>query len=745
MPPEPIPWDRKDLFKERKHERSESLGPVARWRDSSGSREYNRWGSPDFRRAPGHGKQGGWHLFPEESGHGYGLSRGEADNCRPSLSRGDGRYGRSNRESRGSFSQRDWRGPSWETTNGPLNLSRRQPGMNNNWRSVDDMVTYSSHPHSEFANTWEQHHLKDQRDKMSGVNGLSTGHRRDRDSSLDSIDWRQLKWTRSGSLTSRGSGFCHSSSLRSTGARDSCEGKAGLQHKNATAAESNSGEAAACGTSAPSEETNSRKKPRLNWGEGLAKFEKKKVEGPDVIANKDDPVLSPINMEPSNFLGPSVVDKSPKVSGFSECASPATPSSVACSSSPGVDDKLFGKAANVDNDVNNLSGSPGPGSQNHLQMVSFNLEKVGIDSLTSLGSLLAELLESDDPSSVDSNLLRSATMNKLLILKADISKVLEVTETEIDLLENELKSLKSESGDRFPCSAAVGSLLACYNAKSCDEHVGGFDKVAHPEPLQMVSSDDPNVEKVAFPTDLHDIHDNGKEDDIDTRGTTMSNFVEPLPLINAVSSCDVDRYGTCSEDLDGIQSKAVKCLVPCTYRQVASVSVCDGKSSMEVKDGMYAKSGASFYSSPEDILYDTIISCNKETAKIACEAFSKLLPEECGKISNIGAISGSCSHEGAFIIEKFAETKRFARFKERVLTLKFKALHHMWKEDLRLLSIKKCRPKSHRKLELGLRTVSNGHQKNRSSIRFPSPGMNMILSNNFFLTCSIAFTVPFFA
>jgi hypothetical protein len=56
MPPEPLPWDRKDFFKERKHERSsESLGSVARWRDSShnGSREFNRWGSADFRRPPG--------------------------------------------------------------------------------------------------------------------------------------------------------------------------------------------------------------------------------------------------------------------------------------------------------------------------------------------------------------------------------------------------------------------------------------------------------------------------------------------------------------------------------------------------------------------------------------------------------------------------------------------------------------------------------------------------------------------
>ncbi|MED6191396.1 hypothetical protein PIB30_116011, partial [Stylosanthes scabra] len=52
MPPEPLPWDRKDFFKERKHERSESLGSVARWRDSSHHRDFHRWGSAEFRRPP---------------------------------------------------------------------------------------------------------------------------------------------------------------------------------------------------------------------------------------------------------------------------------------------------------------------------------------------------------------------------------------------------------------------------------------------------------------------------------------------------------------------------------------------------------------------------------------------------------------------------------------------------------------------------------------------------------------------
>ncbi|KAK7379782.1 hypothetical protein VNO78_34301 [Psophocarpus tetragonolobus] len=714
MPPEPLPWDRKDFFKERKHERSESLGSVARWRDSSHHRDINRWGPAEFRRPSGHAKQGGWHLFSEESGHGYAISRSSGDkmledDSRPSISRGDGKYGRSSRENRGPFAQRDWRGHSWEPSNGSLNLPRRPQDVNNDQRSVDDALAYSSHPHSDFGNAWDQHHFKDQHDKMGGINGLGTGSRCDRENSLG--DWKPLKWTRSGSLSSRGSGFSHSSSSRSMGGADSHEVKTELQPKSAAANELHSGEAAACATSSvPSEDITSRKKPRLNWGEGLAKYEKKKVEVPDATANKDGPVLSNSNTEPCNFLSPSLVDKSPKVTGFSECASPTTPSSVACSSSPGMDDKLFGKTANVDNDVCNLTGSPAPVSENHLPRFSFNLEKFDIDSLNNLGSSIIELVQSDDPTSVDSGPMRSNAINKLLIWKADISKVLEMTESEIDLLENELKSLKSKSGKTCPCPVALGSQMVGSDEKYCEEHVGVSDQVIRPVPLKIV--DDPNMEKVPLSTNLHSIHENGKEEDIDSPGTATSKFVEPpLPLIKEVSG-DTRGYNNFSRDLDAVQSTAVKCLVPCTTRKDASVAVyVDGNTSMELENSM-------------DSLYKTIISSNKESANRASEVFDKLLSKNCCKIEKMGANSGTCIH--AFIMEKFAEKKRFARFKERVIALKFRALHHLWRENKRLLSIRKCRPKSHKKNELSVRTTCNGNQKNRSSIRsrFPFPAGN---------------------
>lgn len=724
---EPIPLDRKSSsLRERKQGSSESLGSVARWRGSPSPSHHNRRPhefnrSGDFRRLAGHRRMGSWQQFPVEREHMFSRScdkKLEEDNYRPSFSRGDGKYERGNKESRGTFSHREWRGRSSENVNNAPNMSRRQTGASNDRKSVDDMLTYSSRPNSDVVNTWEQHQMKDQHNRMDSVNRFGTGQRCDRDSSLGTVDWKPLKWTRPGS--SRDSGFSRSSGMRSLGGTNllgSCEGKDGLQQKFVTADESYSREAATFRTSsAPFEETNS-KKPRLNWGEGLAKFEKKQVEVPEVTSNKDDPVSPPFNMESSNFLNPGLVDKSPKVSGVAGCASPTTPSSTPCSSSPAcADDKLFGKAANLDCDVENSGRSPGPGSQSHVQMFSFNLEKVDIDSLTRLGSSLAELLpQFDNLSSVDCSVLSSTTMNKLMLLKADISKLLEVTETEIDSLETELRSLKSKSEGRFSCSTAVGSLVCC-NLKSCDKHVGASDKVAHFEPLQIVSSDDLVVEKTPLSSNL-----------LDNPGPARSKFVEHLPMINAVSRRDVGRYGNCFEDLDEIQSTSVQCLIPCTYRHAANVSACgDNNSSLEVKNGVDAMSSASFYSSTEDNLYDKIISCNKKIAKEASEVFVKLLPEKCLKNNNIGASSGSCSHDGTLIMEGFAKRRRSARLKERVVTLKFKALQHLWKEDTSLLSTRKHRPKSHKKLESDLRTTNNSHQKKRSSFRFPSPAANKL-------------------
>lgn len=280
----------------------------------------------------GHSKQGGWHLYSEESGHGFTRSWSnersiDDESFRPSDSRTDGKYSRNGRENRGSFSQKDWKSHSRENGGSP-NCPGRPLDVSDQ-RSVDGIITVNSLPHSDFVNTWDH-------DKTGGVNGLGgTGQRFESENSLGSIDWKPLKWARSGSMCSRGSGLSNSSSSKSMGV-DSSEARADAQMGNVTPVQSPSGDVVACATSAvaPSEETSAKKKPRLGWGEGLAKYEKKKVDGPDDIAANNEAGYcgrtEPLQLQVSNLAG-----KSPRIGGFSDCASPATPSSVACSSSPG--------------------------------------------------------------------------------------------------------------------------------------------------------------------------------------------------------------------------------------------------------------------------------------------------------------------------------------------------------------------------------------------------------------------------
>lgn len=759
MPPEPLPWDRKDFFKERKHERSESLGSVARWRDSSsssshhaGSRGFTRWGSTDFRRPPGHGKQGGWHLFPEESGYGYTPSRSadkllEDESGRRSGFRGDGKYSRSYRDNRGSFGQRDWKvSHSWEASNGSYTPGRP---TDNNCQRPADVLTQTSSPHSDLTNPRDYHqlHAKDHHDKSSDVklidaktsdaNGLTSCQKPE--SSLVAVEWKPLKWPRSGSLSSRGSSLSHSGSSKSMGGVDSGETKVGISTKDVTSVPSPSQDGAACVTSAaPSEEMTSKKKPRLGWGEGLAKYEKKKVGGLDENAPKNV-------MEPAHSLGLSVADKSPRLAAFSDCASPATPSSVACSSSPGMEDKSFLKGSHGDTDLNNLCRSPYPCSQDQQEGFSFNLETMDANSIANMGSSLGELLQLDDPSSMDSGFVRSSALNKLFLLRGDVLKALEMTELEIDSLETERKTLISQSGDHGPCTASSSSLAAEANAKP-GEHDEISNVVSRPSPLEIFSSG--NMDKGGLPLGegrSEEIHA-ANNAEVDSPGTATSKFAEPFCLSKGAVTSDKAKESECAEDMDATQVAEVgrgECAEDMDAPQVAEVG--RGKLSLEISvektdaspsrdktvvlfcEEDSANNSAEMFINSEMMLPAFIVASNKETASKACEVFDKLLPRDQSSF-DISRVADVASREiDALIINNFVMRKRALRFKERAVTLKFRALHYRWKEDLHLLSLSKVRAKSQKKNESSLRVTLNAHQKNRSSIRsrFSSPVRNL--------------------
>ncbi|XP_057485880.1 LOW QUALITY PROTEIN: uncharacterized protein LOC130772157 [Actinidia eriantha] len=716
MPPEPLPWDRRDFFKERKRERSsESIGSVSRWKEiPHHGREYFRT------KPPGHGKQGGWHNFSQEPGHGFTPSRSNEkifgdENCRPYGSRADGKFSRNSRENRGSFSQKDWRGQSWQNGSPPTGPGK--PILVSDQRSVDDIMLYHSHPNSDSVNTSDQIHSKGQHDKKENVNGLGTGQRLEKENTMGSIDWKPLKWSRSGSLTSRGSGFSHSSSSKSMGV-DSSEANAELEPRDGTPVRSPSGDAVACATSAaPSEETNSRKKPRLGWGEGLAKYEKKKVDGPDDSATKNGMVVC-VNKEPLRCHVPMLFDKSPRFTAISDCGSPGTPSSVGCSSSPGMEDKPPVKGENIDSGTGKLSGSPRLLSWNCVDGIAFNLENTEPIPIANSSSSLGELLQSDNS---------STAMNKLLVWKGNVLKALEMTESEIDLLENELKSLTSESRNCWPCIAGPSPLQGECQTTPCELVINTRGSL-RPAPLQLVSSE--NIIAKEAIGGLEEAHGQLKDEDIDSPGTVTSKFVEPLRSVNTDVLSESVKHDGSNLDLDASKSgnQEVTCSVyGSNGEKEESLSDCDSVGLLMASKSSAAPVGASLHSSREEN-YMIILASNKGSASKASDVFNKLLPSDRCHADILRASSVSSSQNDPLIQEKFATRKRFVRFKQRVITLKFRAFQHLWKEDMRLLSIRKRHAKSQKRLELSSLTPHN-YQKHRSSIRsrFSSPAGNLSL------------------
>lgn len=755
MPPEPLPWDRKDFFKERKHERSDSgsIGYVARWREPPPHhepREFGRWGSGDFRRPRGHGKQGGWHMFPKDSGHGFAPSRStdrimEDEGYRPFVSCGDGKYLRNSRENRGGpLCQRDLKGqclessavssstPSRQIDSIRIRNSRENRGGSsgqkvletidvstcrhpdvNDQRSVGDMILDNSLPHSDFVNSWDQPPLKGQHDKNDTVDGMGTGHRHERENSLGSIDWRPLKWNRSGSLSSRGSGFSNSSSSKSTGV-DIVEAKTELKPSNVTPVQAPSGDTAPCPTSvAPLEDTCSRKKQRLGWGEGLAKYEKKKVDGPDESVNK--------NTETVHSMVSNLSEKSPGITGFSDCASPATPSSVACSSSPGIEDRPFIKSLSVGNDTSNLSGSPASLFQNHLEGLPMNLGNLDMKPVGNLSSSIVELMQSDDLSSVDSSFLKSTSMNKLLSWKGDILKALEVTESEIDQLETELKSLKFEPGSSCPDASTSSVLPSEDEEKLSKEQVFASNLIPRPTLLQVLPGNIYVDKMQDFAGSSEGVHNVTKDDDIDSPGTATSKFIEPVSLGNASMSSDAVKHLRGS----GAQDGAILSLSEDVSKLTKNITTVTGSGN------------AGECAGEEDILCD-ILTYNKDIADRSSEIFNSLLPKDHFQVDNPDVSRVSCRPNDILIKDKFVKRKQSLKFKEKVVTLKFRALLHLWKEDVRLLSVSKSRVKSQKKVELSSRMPHSGYQKYRSSMRarFSSPGNLSQFPTTEVITCA---------
>ncbi|KAK1312539.1 hypothetical protein QJS10_CPA07g01084 [Acorus calamus] len=700
MPPEPLPWERKDYFERRKHsERSSDAfsvtgggggsgggGATPRWRESAApyhygsSRDYSR--SDDSRRfAQGYynnNKQGGYQFLAEES-NGYGCapsrSSGEDDcfNGRPSpasLSRMKNGYGGNhyyNRENRGSFGQRDyyWRGD----------------------RQQSQTVRQQQYPtHDEGGASHREVDQSRQDNQIGSSEGLdvAAGRRCDvKDNSLGSMTWKSMKWSRSGGLSVRYAGGGsktepdldergpEETQLRSDSPRDGVVVKC-LDVSVESPRPPSSEEAG-----------NPKKKQRLGWGQGLAKREKK-VEGPPEDAPK------------GAYAAQCVVEGDAKVLGASECGSPATQFLAACNSSPCVEEKLNMKANN-EQEANDSGNSLGYGVDNFPENFPINLEKCDHSTNENISSLIHDLLQHEDASSGDSSYVRHSAMRKLLLLKAEVSKEIEKTESEIDMFENELKSF-------VPENVTSGFHPIEYESSQTEIASSILEKSAHVisdlPPEGLVLSSDAEPEKPCGDS-LRECQTHVKDEDIDSPGSATSNVVKDT-----------------SQDPGGSILSKGSCLLSPPNRKMPAAE-CDpgGENGLSVSCSGSISPDFALHTDLESTIVHLIFSSNKDSAREASEILDRAVPGSHFQ-SDIWGMENLFLNklDEPHLKKKIVTRKNSLRFKERVLMLQFRAFHHLWKEDARLLSVRKGRPKSQKRFELSFRSSQNAHQKHQPSI-----------------------------
>ncbi|XP_051116591.1 uncharacterized protein LOC127241525 isoform X2 [Andrographis paniculata] len=739
MPPEQLPWDRRDF---RKHERSASEqrfggggfggGGPHRWREqhhhthgppappphpppyhhhnNQQQQQQQRWYS-DFRSSrPVPSDDAGPGFMP--FGSRYGDRHIEDDNFQSLGSRNDGRYFRNNRENRGSFNQKDWRSPSWEpaaTSSGPgrpaADVGNPKPVANSEIWHNSKSNDSSHHPLPTSSQSLSLMKEQERNDCTPNV-GDSSCQKSEKESGLESVDWKPLKWTRSGSLPSRGPSFSQLSGAKSAGA-DAIETMVEVQLKSAVPVQSPSSSNAKSSVPASREEIASRKKPRLGWGEGLAKYEKKKVEGPEDGVAKDGLIVSITAAETVQSPSVNLSDKSPRVAGTSGCASPATPSSFACSSSPGIEEKESIRPANTDQENVNLSSSPCITSKMHHDGPTFNLESIDLTSIVKLSSLINDLLQSEDPSSGEADCAQTTSMRKLLVWKVDILKALEVTESEIDLLETELKSLRAEPSSCFECPATSGLLPGEFPLKPSEEQATVSAFTVEPAPLPGGSIGSMNVE--TMPAAVKEEREALKNEGIDSPGSAPITISEPLPVEDVNLPDTAECKGFVNLDSSNSSNLNLLCIENGLNNEINSSHV---DLSELIKDSCQ-HANVEHVHCGRNRGYDCILASNKDTASCTSEDLNKLLPSgHCSFDISVASNESSLGRNSSRIKEKFLVRKRSLKFKEKVITLKFRVFHHFWKEG-RMVSVKKLRGKSHKMSDMS----QSGHKKYRTSSR----------------------------
>ncbi|PUZ63825.1 hypothetical protein GQ55_3G097500 [Panicum hallii var. hallii] len=500
-----------------------------------------------------------------------------------------------------------------------------------------------------------------------------------------------------------------------------------------------------------------RKKARLGWGQGLAKYEKQKVQGPADLAEAvadgspadseqkaafpvpppppeppaapappPEPPAAPAPPPPpappatpapeplapvqSAAPAPVAVYVPVPVSAPSpaRCTSPVdAPSSAApfCTSAP--EDKSYEQMAHMA--IHPTKDVPEAGDKTFNTEFSIKFDQLGSDPINSLANMLADLLQHDDSCSGDSKGPTNAS--KLLLLKESISKEIEKTELEIDLLEGELKSVSTKAGtavEGSPTGVTYAEILSPSSGTSKVPVCVEISETSHvmKEPGELISSPKPPVVQEA-----------------DAKGSDMME-IENAPVRNAktvsseesaVSPVVAEGPACAAADLSPLKaSEGAGSQIDMDNDRLETSPCHDNADSIktEVSDDPPVRQ-----CSHHDHKY-SLTSANNNIAKVTNESLCKLLPADTLRLDLLASSHLLSQRKNDHHIkERLGVCKNRLRLKEQILTLKFKAYRHLWKEDLRLLSAKKQRSKSNKRIDQSNRASHIGSQRQRSSNR----------------------------
>ncbi|OEL38098.1 hypothetical protein BAE44_0000882, partial [Dichanthelium oligosanthes] len=344
---------------------------------------------------------------------------------------------------------------------------------------------------------------------------------------------------------------------------------------------------------------------------------------------------------------------------------------------------------------------------------SIELDQLGDDHINSLASILTDLLQHDDSCSGDSK--GATSTSKLLLLKESISKEIEKAELEIDSLEGELKSVNTEAG-----TAVEGSPTGITYAENLSPS-SGTSKV----PLSVEIYEMSNVMKE--PGEIIASPKVPVAQDADIKGVDMME-IETAPVRNAktvsseesaVSPGVADGPACAAADLSPLKASEGVGSQNGMDNDRLETSPCHVNADSiktEVSDDLPVRQCS--HHDHKHSLFGSVTSANNDMAKVMNESLFKSLPADTSRLDLLASSYLLSQRKNDLIIrERLGVQKNRLRLKEQILTIKFKAYRHLWKEDLRLLSAKKQRSKSNKRIDQSNRMSHIGSQRQRSSNR----------------------------